>query len=72
MRKEDQKLIIEAAPAKSLLAVLATLEALDEIFHPCRIRLPTRLICDAVFARHYPANCFRISFPSFCASPKNF
>jgi hypothetical protein len=22
--------------------------------------------------QNYPANCFNISFPSFCASPKNF
>ena len=32
MRKEGGKLIIEAVPPKSLLAVLATLEALDEDF----------------------------------------
>jgi antitoxin VapB len=34
MRKEGQRLIIEAAPPKSLLAVLATLETLDEDFPP--------------------------------------
>ena len=32
MRKEDGKLIIEPAPPKSLLAVLATLSPLDEEF----------------------------------------
>jgi antitoxin VapB len=32
MRKEGQRLIIEPAPAKSLLAVLATLSPLDERF----------------------------------------
>ena len=32
IRKEGQRLIIEAAPPKSLLAVLATLEPLDEDF----------------------------------------
>jgi antitoxin VapB len=32
MRKEGERLIIEPAPAKSLLAVLATLETLDEDF----------------------------------------
>jgi antitoxin VapB len=30
IRKEGQRLIIEAAPPKSLLAVLATLQPLDE------------------------------------------
>jgi antitoxin VapB len=34
MRKEGERLIIEPAPAKSLLAVLATLETLDEDFPP--------------------------------------
>lgn len=32
MRKEGDRLIIEPAPRKSLLAVLATLEPLDEVF----------------------------------------
>ena len=32
MRKEGDRLIIEPAPPKSLLAVLATLEPLDEEF----------------------------------------
>lgn len=34
MRKEGNRLIIEPAPPRSLLAVLATLEALDEDFAP--------------------------------------
>jgi antitoxin VapB len=34
IRKEGQRLIIEAAPPKSLLAVLATLQTLDEDFPP--------------------------------------
>jgi antitoxin VapB len=32
MRKEGQRLIIEAVPPKSLLSVLATLETLEEDF----------------------------------------
>jgi len=32
MRKEGERLVIEPAPPKSLLAVLASLEALDEEF----------------------------------------
>jgi antitoxin VapB len=36
MRKQGQKLIIEPAPPKSLLAVLATLPTLDEEFPPIR------------------------------------
>ena len=32
MRKEGEKLIVEAVPSKSLLAVLATLTPLDEEF----------------------------------------
>lgn len=40
MRKEGGKLIIEAAPPKSLLAVLATLESLDEDFPPIADPLP--------------------------------
>jgi antitoxin VapB len=32
MRKEGQRLIIEAVPPKSLLSVLATLKTLDEDF----------------------------------------
>lgn len=34
MRKEGEKLIIEPAPPKSLLGVLATLQPLDEDFPP--------------------------------------
>jgi antitoxin VapB len=34
MRKEGERLIIEPAPTKSLLEVLATLETLDEDFPP--------------------------------------
>ena len=34
MRKEGERLIIEPAPPKSLLAVLATLAPLDEQFPP--------------------------------------
>jgi antitoxin VapB len=34
IRKEGQRLIIEAAPPRSLLAVLATLQTLDEDFPP--------------------------------------
>ena len=34
IRKEGQRLIIEAAPPRSLLAVLATLQTLDENFPP--------------------------------------
>ncbi|MCW5736538.1 MAG: AbrB/MazE/SpoVT family DNA-binding domain-containing protein [Enhydrobacter sp.] len=40
MRKEGGKLIIEAVPAKSLLAVLAALETLDEDFPPIADALP--------------------------------
>ncbi len=34
IRKEGQRLIIEAAPPRSLLAVLATLQTFDENFPP--------------------------------------
>jgi antitoxin VapB len=34
IRKEGQRLIIEPAPPKSLLAILATLQTLDEEFPP--------------------------------------
>ena len=34
MRKEGERLIIEPAPPKSLLAILATLAPLDEEFPP--------------------------------------
>ncbi len=36
MRKEGKRLIIEAVPPKSLLAVLAKLNPLDEEFPPIR------------------------------------
>jgi antitoxin VapB len=36
IRKDGQRLIIEPAPPKSLLAVLATLPMLDEEFPPIR------------------------------------
>ena len=31
-----------------------------------------RRISRRTAAEDYPASCFKISFPSFCASPKNF
>jgi antitoxin VapB len=34
IRREGQRLVIEAAPPRSLLAVLATLRPLDEDFPP--------------------------------------
>ena len=34
IRKDGQRLIIEPAPPKSLLAILATLQTLDEEFPP--------------------------------------
>lgn len=40
MRKEGDRLIIEATAAKSLLAVLAGLTALDETFPPISDRPP--------------------------------
>lgn len=40
MRKDGDKLIIEPAPPKSLLALLATLPALDEEFSPISDRPP--------------------------------
>ena len=40
MRKEGNKLIIEPAPPKSLLALLATLKPLTEDFPPIMDRLP--------------------------------
>ncbi|MBI1777157.1 MAG: AbrB/MazE/SpoVT family DNA-binding domain-containing protein [Proteobacteria bacterium] len=41
IRKEGQRLIIEPAPPKSLLAVLATLQPLEEEFPPIK-DLPAR------------------------------
>ena len=43
IRKEGQRLIIEAAPPRSLLAVLATLPALDEDFPPIEDLPPERV-----------------------------
>jgi antitoxin VapB len=43
MRKDGDRLIIEPAPPKSLLAVLATLEPLDETFPPIADRRPRRV-----------------------------
>jgi len=40
MRKEGDRLIIEPAPPKSLLAVLSTLGPLDEDFPPTADSLP--------------------------------
>ncbi|MBS0524838.1 MAG: AbrB/MazE/SpoVT family DNA-binding domain-containing protein [Proteobacteria bacterium] len=40
MRKDGDRLIIEAAPPRSLLAVLASLETLDEDFAPMADDLP--------------------------------
>ena len=40
MRKEGGKLIIEPAPPKSLLAILATLSPLDEDFPPIDDPIP--------------------------------
>lgn len=40
LRKEGERLILEPAPPRSLLAVLATLEPLDEAFPPIP-ELPT-------------------------------
>ncbi|HEY0023360.1 MAG TPA: hypothetical protein VGB24_10635 [Longimicrobium sp.] len=40
MRQEGERLIIEAAPPRSLLALLATLEPIDEAFPPIP-ELPT-------------------------------
>ena len=41
MRKEGERLIIEPAPPKSLLAVLSTLKPLDEDFPPINDTPPT-------------------------------
>lgn len=43
MRKEGERLIVEAAPRKSLLALLATLKPLDEDF-PEVVDLPPRAV----------------------------
>lgn len=41
MRKDGDKLIIEAAPPRSLLALLATLAPLDEDFPPIADAVPS-------------------------------
>jgi antitoxin VapB len=43
MRKDGERLIVEPVPKKSLLAVLATLETLDEDFPPIEDLLPDPL-----------------------------
>jgi len=43
MRKDGNKLIIEAVPPRSLLAVLATLETLDDDFPPIADTAPGKL-----------------------------
>jgi len=43
MRKEGGKLIIEPAPPKSLLAILATLSPLDEDFPPIEDPVPRQV-----------------------------
>ncbi len=40
MRKEGERLIIEPTPKKSLLALLATLEPIDEEFPPIEDKPP--------------------------------
>jgi antitoxin VapB len=40
IRKEGERLIIEPAPKKSLLALLATLEPIDEEFPPIEDKPP--------------------------------
>jgi antitoxin VapB len=60
MRKDGERLIIEPAPKKSLLAVLATLETLDEDFPPSKTCRPIGWICNdvalaAVFAPLKPS-----------------
>ena len=40
MRKEGERLIIEPAPPRSLLALLATLKPLEEDFPPIPDRVP--------------------------------
>ncbi len=43
MRKDGDKLIIEAAPPRSLLALLATLKPLDEKFPPIPDETPAEV-----------------------------
>ena len=46
MRKDGERLIIERAPPKSLLAVLAGLKPLDEDFPPIEDRPPDAIKLD--------------------------
>jgi antitoxin VapB len=43
MRKDGHKLIIEAVPPRSLLALLATLEPLGEAFPPIHDEAPAKV-----------------------------
>jgi antitoxin VapB len=43
MRKDGNKLIIEAAPPRSLMALLATLEPLSEAFPPIPDETPDKV-----------------------------
>lgn len=43
MRKDGDKLIIEPAPPKSLLALLATLPTLDEVLPPVADSIPDKV-----------------------------
>ena len=43
MRKDGDKLIIEAMPPKSLLSLLATLTTLDEDFPPIADAVPDKV-----------------------------
>jgi antitoxin VapB len=52
MRKEGERLIIEPAPPKSLLALLATLEPLDEEFPPIPDPAPDPVKLDTLSAGH--------------------
>jgi antitoxin VapB len=52
MRKEGDRLIIEPAPPKSLLAVLATLSPLEEDFPPIPDLPPDPMISDALPSRY--------------------
>ncbi|MBV8357821.1 MAG: hypothetical protein JO189_07775 [Deltaproteobacteria bacterium] len=52
MAKEGERLIIEPAPRKSLLAILATLSPLEEDFPLIPELPPTQSNSDALFARY--------------------
>ncbi len=55
MRKEGQRLIIEPAPAKTLLALLATLPTLMRNFRQSQIRRLNRLIFNDAISAQYAA-----------------